>query len=349
MHMRSITILVVGLVALVGCGDGHVATLVSDDRGAAVGVNVGELRVSWEFKGEERITRARLFLIDGEDGSTCRQTPFAIDAADLRVVEQALRLPEVGTVSFSAVRESEDYLIWGVGFDAAGLPVALGCVDSVGLQGGKETSVHLVLRNRPLQVAGDYAAQMELSFTLPPGFLAAFAAWDISCVVLDLEEESCDLAGRLTAILSDLDVDARWRLSQSAGFVTGELAWTSVEGVPVDPSLVLVEGGFSGRIPGTTVVDVYNSDLYVHVDRVISFVLQEVMEVEVGQMGTQILTTLGSVTSELEFVEGAAIVVDEDYDWQADEFDGRLDLVVDYPGFDFSHELELDWSSVRER
>ncbi|MEM6731053.1 MAG: hypothetical protein AAF658_05830 [Myxococcota bacterium] len=317
--------------------------------GSDVAPDRGEVVVAYDFDDKALLERASVYLVRGDANSRCGDQPFlnvSSIASELRV-----DLPLTGEVTFNSLDEGDFWMAWVTGSTSAGTPVAFDCQDFIRVREGEETRTTLIGRTRPLDISGVYESDMTFDFELPTQALGILQAANVlGCSIFNLQTELCDVIDALNTTLSDLDVTAQWQLSQQNDAVNGRLFWTEVEGVSVKQGFNLATGGFRARIAGTTSLQIVSEDLKVNMDEVLEFVIVEVMDSDLDQdLVEAIADATDTFTTDLSLVAGDASVVDFDFDWVADSFNGTFDMSIELPQLEQARDLEVRWSAERMR
>lgn len=333
MKMKCVAVLALGTL-ISACGDDSLAP----DRGDVV--------VSYDFEDSALIERASVFLVEGEQGMSCANAPFYEEDGVSPIARRDL--PLTGEAEFSGIERGNMWIAWIVGSTSVGAPVSFDCQDFIEVRDGEVTRTSLLGRTRPLTVAGTYESDLTFDFNLPNQALSVLTALDAACSIFNFQEEACDLVDAMNTTLSDLDVVATWTVTQSDEFVNGRMVWSEVEGVAVKGDYRLSQGGFRGRISGTDDLEIVSEDLRVNMDEVLRFVLVEVLQTQTnaGMIDT-LVDAADTFTTDLDMSAGDASVVDFDFDWEADSFNGTFDMAIELPQLEQSRELEIRWSAER--
>ncbi|MEO1481850.1 MAG: hypothetical protein AAFU77_07070 [Myxococcota bacterium] len=308
----------------------------------------GDVVVAYDFQDSALIERASVYLVRGDEAQTCADAPF-FEVNGVAPIRRE-NLPVTGEVTFDSVGRGDFWVAWIVGSSATGTPTSFGCQDFIRVREDEVTVTNITGRSRPLELAGNWITnEMTFDFGLPANAELTLSGVDIACSLFNADENAlCALVETVTTTLTDLDVKVEWELSQSSEFVNGRMHWIEVEGVTVPARTQLVTGGFQGRIQDTTQLEIVSQDLSVDMSQVMTFIAQEVSEVDADFDDISKVASLAdSFTTDLGMQTGQANVVDFDFDWRADSFNGQLDLTIAVPELDETRDLEVPWTADR--
>lgn len=336
------------VTALSGCGSSKDGASGDDgpDATPTPQSTIGELDVDWTFSGVEAPSKVRLLVLDGDaNGYTCETLPFSPSAG---IVESKTNLPVNGSAIFDEVVEGNEYLVVAIGEKSNGTRVALDCHDQVNVVGDETTMVTLQLENVAADMNGVYGVAHNVELGLPDGVVSALLGIQAVCGVIDAPE-LCDIADQVHDIVTSLDVTAEWTLDQnSTGQFDGEVVWLTIEGEDIG-SYEILDGSFIGEVPGATRLDYKDFNLQLHVGNLTLFVLEEVLNLDLGNYGVYgsilVNALADNYVSPLSF-DGQGTIVDvSPADGVADKIEG--DLAGHLQIGNFGHDFSMDYLATR--
>ena len=308
----------------------------------------GSIQVTYQFSGVEAPTRISVLLIDGNTtGLTCQSLAYKPTQG---IEAQQNNLPATGVSSFPNLTDGSRWIVFASGSRGNNVRVADACIDNITVRRDETTSLALTLLNRPLNVSGDFDTSLKLNLELPGDVVTTLLLLDLGCQALGLGAQYCDITSELIDILTDLDVEATWAMSQTGGVVSGEMIWNSVQGVDVG-QWDLVSGGFIAEIPGATGLQFKAHSLGINFDELVMFLIQDVMEVDLGLLapivGIVIDMLADELVSDITIVDAVGTAVDTTNDGVAETITGEMDATISFPAMNYTHEFTIDWNASR--
>lgn len=308
----------------------------------------GAIEVDYQFQGVEQPTRVDVLLIDANaTGQTCATVPYT---PTQNIAGQQNNLPPTAVTRFETLDDGDRWLVYVIGYRNNNIRVADACHDNISVRADQTTTVAIDLLNRPLDVAGEYDTTLALNLELPDDVVDTLLLLDFACNSLGLDPEICDITSGVLDILTSMDVDATWVLTQNGEVVSGEMVWNTVEGQDVG-QWDLVSGGFTAEIPGATGLQFKAHTLEIKFDQLVLFLLEDVMEVNLGQLGPVVGIVADyladELVSDITILDATGTAADPNTDGLADLLDGEMDAQVTFPAFDYTHDFTFDWDAER--
>ena len=346
-HSALATFTALVAIASTGCGSSKSGAGDGDTDPTPTPVETeGVMNVDWSFAGVEAPTRVKLLVIDGDtSGYTCSTLPFNPTAG---IVENKVNLPVSGNAVFQDVAEGNKYLVIGVGEKANGQRVALDCHDQVNVVGGADTDVTLALKNVVADMNGVYGVAHEINLGLPNEVMTALLGLQAACGFLNAPE-LCNIVTEVNSIVTDLDVTGEWTLDEmTAGSYAGDVKWLTIEGQDIG-TYEIIDGTFVGEVPGATQLVYKDFNLQLHVGNLTLFILQEVINIDLGDYGVYgaiVVNALGDeFVSPLTFSGTGNIGDLAPVDGVTEKIDGGL--VGHLQIGSFGHDFALDYLATR--
>ncbi|MCO4745194.1 MAG: hypothetical protein KC912_10435 [Proteobacteria bacterium] len=313
----------------------------------------GHIAVQYDFQGVESPSRVSLYLLPTSAAVDCDAlsgNPFDL------ATDSSRSLPVSGDATFTDLDADSEWLVVGVGA-LDGAEVATGCVDGIKIVDNETSFVNLTLENTPVDIQGSYIAVMEFNAGLPVEVIGATLTYDAFyddfvgwlCTILEdctdvQEDDTQAVATELLTLYSSLDIEVEWTFAQSADLIHGEMEWKTVEGVVVDEAKWnLIEGSFSGEIPGATQILFTSPDLRINSEELTLFLLEEVMLRDT----TGKADILDPVMPDMLLSTGGALAIDDDFTGQADRISGEMNAVLDFQSLGFAHSFDMIWTAHR--
>jgi hypothetical protein len=300
------------------------------------------LRVHFSFAGPEPPERVEIVL--AQDQTPCpqleRQEPG-------QQASHRTELSAQGTTVFQSV-DPGTYMVWLRGW-TQGMPVAFGCQQAIQVMAGEVTESAVAMENLPLLVDGPQLVKMTVNLHLPPAVQDTLGLLDLACDAAGLGQV-CNITGQVVELVESMDVDAQWHVNQSGAHASGALAWTAIEGADVT-DLAVVNGEIHGTIPGATSMVLTPTLLEIHVDRLVRFVIEEMLDIDLGALGPLVSLVLDQLSeiliSDIKITGGWADLRDYEGDGITDSMFGTMEATVSFPVVGYEHDLDLDWSATK--